>query len=194
MKPFFTIAILLLVCCHVVQADEEAANRPVVRSTEYGAIYAKSVPDASYGQKGKTSVYSVGRQSDTLICTYNWFAIEFYISGRDDATLIRFGPWQRGQKPQDTHLAIGIYRNGKIVKEYSTADIQKQGSGVSVSKSHYQVFAQKVGFRRLQGNDYVYQVKGINGTVFTFDLNTGNIIKKSGESLTDDDTKRQPQP
>ncbi len=51
----------------------------------------------------------------------------------------------------------------------------KMGSGISTSVSHYQVFADRLGFRWLRENDYVYEVKGVNGKVFTFDLTTGNI-------------------
>jgi hypothetical protein len=181
MKTLCAIAILLLTVDCVVRADDEAANRPVVRSSEYGAIYARSVPDESYGQKGKTKIFSVGRENDTVICEYDWYAGNIYIGGSGDATVIRFGPWHRGRKPQDDHLAIGIYRNGKVLKEYSTVEIQKMGSGVSGSVSHYQVFADRLGFRWVKGNDYVYEVKGVDGKVFTFDLNTGNIIEKGTE-------------
>lgn len=181
MKTLPAIAILLFMVDCAVRADEEAANRPVVRSSEYGAIYAKSVPDESYGQKGKTIVFSVGRASDTVICEYDWYANNIYIGGSGDATVVRFGPWHRGHNPQDDHLAIGIYRNGKVLREYSTAEIQKMGSGVSESVSHYQVFADRLGFRWVKGNDYVYVVKGADGKVFTFDLNTGSIIEKGTE-------------
>lgn len=189
MKILFAIVILLFTFCHVTHADQEASNRPIVRAAEYGAIYAKSVPDARYGQAGKTSVFAVGKENDTLICTYDWYANEMYIGGSGDATLIRFGPWHRGHEAQDDHLAIGIYRNGKVIKEYSTAEIQKQGSGISQSVSHYRVFAQKLGFRWLSENDHVYEVKGINGTLFTFDLNTGNILKKTAEPPASSDKK-----
>ena len=187
MKVRYISAVLVLMLGSFTLADDEAANRPVVRSSQYGAIYAKSVPDESYGQKGKTLVFSVGRESDTLICVYDWYAGEIYIGGSGDATLIRFGPWHRGRKPQDDHLAIGIYRNGKALKECSTAEMEKMGSGVSESVSHYQVFSQRLGFRWIKGNAYVYEVKGVSRKVFTFDLDTGNLIEKSTEQTTPGD-------
>lgn len=179
MKTLLAIIILLLTFSPLAHADEEASNRPIVRSGQHGAVYAKSVPHDNYGQAGKTSVFAVGQDNDTLLCTYDWYANEMYLGGTGDATLIRFGPWHRGQKPQADHLAIGIYRNGKVIKEYSTLDLQKLGSGLSQSVSHYQVFAQKLGFRWLKGNDFVYEVKGVNNTLFTFDLNTGHIVKQA---------------
>src|SRR4030067_2966106 len=95
--------VLLMALCVQAVADDEAANRPVVRSSEYGAAYAKSVPNESYGQKGKTRVFSVGKDRDTLISEYDWYASEIYIGGSGEGTLIRFGPWHRGRQPPDTH-------------------------------------------------------------------------------------------
>ena len=60
-RTLFPLAPLLALCTPLA-ADDEAANRPVVRSSEYGGVYARSVPDENYGQKGKTRVYRVGPQ------------------------------------------------------------------------------------------------------------------------------------
>ncbi|MHC4406103.1 MAG: hypothetical protein ACYTG0_41225 [Planctomycetota bacterium] len=152
------IAALVIASSAAVLADDEAANRPVVRSSEYGSVYAKSVPEENYGQKGKTSVFGVRADRDTLICEYDWYANEIYIGGAGESTLIRFGPWQRGRKPQKDQLALGIYRNGKTVREYSTAEMERLGSGVSQSVSHYTILRRRLGFRWLKGNSYVYEV------------------------------------
>jgi hypothetical protein len=183
-----------LLAATIVHADDEAANIPVVRSSQYGGAYAKSVPDASYGQKGKTMIFSVGREDDNLLSEYDWYSSEIYLGGAGGTTVIRFGPWHRGREPQADHLAIGIYRNGKTLREYSTVEIEKMGGGVSESVSHYQVFGERIGFRWLKGNAYVYEVKGVNGKVFTFDLDTGNIIEKSTEPSAGGDGKPAPQP
>ena len=76
-----TVCALLAASCGAALADDEAANRPVVRSSEYGAVYAKSVPDEGYGQKGKTRVFSVGKDRDTLISEYDWYANDICIGG-----------------------------------------------------------------------------------------------------------------
>ena len=176
--------ITLIVACHVAStlctvawADEEIANGPVVISSKDGAVYAKSVPDEGYGQKGKTRVFTVAKDRDKLHCQYDWYANEFYIGG--DGTVVRFGPWHRGFEPQDGHLAVGIYRNGKSIREYTTLEMQNLGSGVSKSKSHYVVFERRLGFRRLKGNAHTYEVEGVSGEVFSLDLDTGAIIQKS---------------
>jgi hypothetical protein len=175
------VEVFLAMSCVMALADDEAANGPVVRSSEYGGVYAKSVPAEPYGQKGKTMVFGVGQDCDTLICEYEWYANEMYLGGAGDATVVRFGPWQRGRSPQGEHLALGIYRNGKTVREYSTLEMQQLGSGVSESVSHYTIFKRRFGFRWLKGNDYVYEVEAVGGKVFQLDLTTGSVTEKNAE-------------
>ncbi len=169
--------VLLAVMAKAVLADQEASNRPVVRASQYGAVYAKSVPFDYYGQEGVTRVYCVGEDEDTLIAEYDWFANEIYMGGSGDATLVRFGPWHRDREPSDDHLAIGIYRDGELIREYSTLELFEMGSGVQASVSHYRIFGRRLGFSWFEGYDYVYQVEGISGKVFTFDLETGDILE-----------------
>lgn len=176
MKTGLFAVVLAAAFCIPVAADDEAPNRPVVRSSEYGAIYAKSVPEESYGQKGRTRVFGVGRDRDTLVCEYEWYASEIYIGGSGDGTVIRFGPWHRGNKPLESHLALGIYRDGKTLREYSTLELQSLGSGLTKSVSHYAVFDRRLGFRWLRENSHVYEVAGVSGKVFRFDLDTGAIV------------------
>ncbi|MDH3585402.1 MAG: hypothetical protein OER86_14460 [Phycisphaerae bacterium] len=173
---FLPACCLLLALPVSALADEEAANRPVVRSSQYGAIYARSVPDEGYGQKGRTTVFSVGKERDTVLNTYNWYANEIHIGGSGDRTLVRLGPWQRGRQANAAHLALGIYRDGKTIREYSTLEMQSLGSGLSSSTSHYTVFRKQLGFRWLSGNNFAYDVRGESGKRFTFDLDSGKII------------------
>ncbi|MBZ5535071.1 MAG: hypothetical protein LAO31_03875 [Acidobacteriia bacterium] len=189
------IAAFVIASSAAVLADDEAGNRPVVRSSENGSVYAKSVPEENYGQKGKTSVFSVGADRDTLICEYEWYANTIYIGGAGEQTLIRFGPWQRGRKPQKDHLALGTYRNGRTVREYSTAEMERLGSGLSTSVSHYTIFRRHLGFRWLKGNSYVYEVEGVSGKVFTIELETGSLTEKPAEPSAGGDVgSRAPQP
>ena len=181
-KLLIIAALSLAFSIDIIFADDEAANRPVVRSSEYGSMFGKSIPEESYGQKGKTRVFSVGADRDTLVYEYPWYANIFYIGGSGERTLIRFGPWQRGSNPEKDHLALGIYRDGKTVKEYSTIEMVNFGSGISTSVSHYTVFGQHLGFRWLKENNYVYEVEGVSGKVFTFDLETGLLAEKNSNS------------
>ena len=176
-----------VVLCVFVFADDEVSNQPVVRSSEDGAVYANSIPEESYGHKGKTQIFGVGKDRDTLICEYKWYAGEIYVGGSGDHTVVRLGPWQRGRKPEESHLALGLYREGKTLREYSALEMQKLGSGVSTSISHYTLFKRRLGFRWLQGNSYLYEVEGVSGKIFSFDLDTGQIISPiEKEGLSND--------
>ena len=84
--------ILVSVFCTSAMADKEATNAPVLRCSESGRGYAKSIPEDAYGQKGQTRVYRVSRDDDVLMWEYDWYAREIYIGGFADATLVRFGP------------------------------------------------------------------------------------------------------
>jgi hypothetical protein len=163
------------------RADQEARNLPIVKSGEYGRRYAKSIPDEGYGQKGETHVYRVEAGTDVLECSYDWFSGTLYLGGIWDMTLVRFGPWHRGREVLPEHLAIGIYRDGKTIREYSCADMIKAGSGMSQSVSHYRVFGKTVGFRRLEANKFVFEVEGASRKLFAFDLDTGEILNTNAE-------------
>jgi len=147
------------------------------------------VPAEGYGQKGKTQVFSVGKDADTVICAYDWYANEIYIGGAGDRTLIRFGPWHRGRKPQKPHFALAIYRNGKRVREYTTLELERLGCGVSESVSHYTIFRRRLGFRWLKGNEYVYEVEGVSGKTLTFDLGTGAVVERTNEQPAEGDAE-----
>lgn len=169
---FALMALVLL--AGAALADQEASNRPIVRSSEYGAYYAKSVPLEEYGPKGVTRVYHVGASEDTFLYEYPWYATEIFLGGSGDGTLVRFGPWARGSEPSEDHLAIGFYRDGKVVREYSTLEIANLGSGVLRSVSHYEVFGQPLGFV-WNRDDVFYEVMGVDGVLLRFDLETGEL-------------------
>lgn len=181
MKSMLAVMVMMAAVT-VAFADQEASNIPVVRASEYGRTYAKSIPFGSYGTEGVTRVYSVGIDEDILIGEYDWYAGEMYIGGSGDATLVRFGPWHREWEPRADHLALGIYRDGSTVREYSTLELYELGSGVQPSVSHYRILGRRLGFGWFEGYDYVFQVEGISGKVFTFDLETGELVQLEDEA------------
>lgn len=169
-------AVLAILISKTVSADDEASNRIVVRSSEYGGVYARSIPAESYGSKGKTKIFHVGADQDALIAEYPWYASVIYLGGEGEDTVVRFGPWQRGRQPEAGHFAIGIYRRGKTIREYNTLQMQQLGSGASSSVSHYTIFNNsRPRFRWVKGNTYVLEVEGVSGKVFNFALDTGEV-------------------
>lgn len=173
MKYLFT-ALLLAVAA---MADQEASNVPLVRASEYGRCYARSIPDDLWGTAGTTRIFQVGRDGDVPLAEYPWYASEMYLGGPGDQCLVRFGPWSPGGEPREDHLAIGFYRDGRTLREYSTLEIYSLGSGISRSVSHYEVFGARLGFQSSSGDTFLYRVEGIDGRVFTFDLNSGEILE-----------------
>lgn len=176
MKPYLLPLMALVFLYGAALADQEASNRPIVRSSQYGGYYAKSIPLEDYGQEGVTRVYSVGADEDTFLYEYPWYAAEMYLGGDVDGTLVRFGPWSRGREPQADHLAICFYRNGQVIREYSTLQIANAGGGVSVSVSHYQVFEGRLGFRG-SSHGFFFEVMRVDGNVLCFDLETGELVE-----------------
>ncbi len=188
--PLFYFMILRLIPLLVLSAlltaapafcDEEASNQPLVKSSEWGRLYAKSVPDENYGSKGKTVLYAVEKDKDNLVCTFDWYANQMYILD-NGAIIVRLGPWARGREASADHLAIAFYKDCKELKSYSTLDMAGTPSNVSSSVSHYQIFEKIAGFRWIVSNDFAFDVTTFDGRSLSFDAATGELINKEDES------------
>ena len=181
-------------------ADDEASNVAHVVAGPYGRCYAKSVPDHVYDpadeprQQGRTMVYRVGNSEDVLVQRLDWFSQRLFVrcGPADDIVVVRLGPWHRGHEPHADHLAIAFYKEGKLLKRYSTLDIagdEKAQSGgptiyrnVSTSVSHYTVFdsaPEMVKITTARGavfeDNWVIRAKTIDGRLLIFDMATGNL-------------------
>ncbi|MBO0861100.1 MAG: hypothetical protein J2P21_21975, partial [Chloracidobacterium sp.] len=125
------IKIALYVCLLIMtfgaapaSADDEASNIVYIKSSKYGRIYAKCIPAELYGSKGVTKIYLVKEGEDKLESSYPWYSKEVYLSDRPGGvSVVRLGPWARGQTAKREDLAIGFYLSGETLKEYSTLDI-----------------------------------------------------------------------
>ena len=165
-------------------ADQEASNTPHVQASAYGRCYAKSVPEEHYGGKGVTKVFTVGAEEDRLVHTFDWFSQSLYLvcNVSDSKTpvgvsVVRLGPWPRGRVATAAHLALAFYYKGKEVGSYSTLDIAGEPENVSRSVSHHTVIEKVVGFRRLQANEYAFDVETVDGRKLSFDPVTGGMRK-----------------
>jgi hypothetical protein len=179
------LAILLstaMLIASMAEADEEAGNLPHVQSDTYGRCYAKSLPDEFYGEAGETRIYQVERGADLLLDRYDWFAQQIYLQcnmtrdGDAGASIVRLGPWPRGQEATDDQLAIAFYFRGKLLRSYSTLDIAGAPDNVAASVSHYQVIADVPGYRWIDGNQYAFDIVTIDGRTLSFDPVTGDQL------------------
>ena len=176
------LGVLASVMCTAARADDEAANRVYVRAGQGGMRYAKTIPAESHGQKGKTLVYKVQEGADRLETEYPWYANRLYLGGAGDQTVVRLGPWRRGQEPKEGDLAIGIYRAGKTIKEYQCLDLVKAGWQVETSVSHYAISRKVSGFQWMgKGDKYAFVVVAVSGKVFAFDIDTGELTDVPSE-------------
>jgi hypothetical protein len=161
-------------------ADEEAANRVHVKSSANGRYYAKSIPDADRGSKGKTLVYAVTKDKDKLIATYKWYAQEFFLLDAGP-TIVQMGPWARGHEASKDDLAIAFYKDGKLLRSYSTLDIAGTKDNVSSSVSHYTVFESIQGYRWIISNNFAFDTRTNDGRAVSFDVHTGERLTKEDE-------------
>lgn len=142
--------------------------------------YAKSIPEENYGSKGKTVLYSVDKDSDKPVCTFDWFANQMQVLD-NGGIVVRLGPWARGYKASADHLAIAFYKDCKELKSYSTLDIAGSPDNVSSSVSHYQIFEKISGFRWIVSNDFAFDVVTFDGKTISFDAATGAVLSKQDE-------------
>ena len=175
--------LLALLICLPLLADEEASNRPMVATSEYGGCYAKSVPTEGYGNAGKTLIYRVTEGDDELVHEYGWFSNRIYlVCNASDSTrptgvaAVSMGPWARGREASADVLALAFHYDGKTVREYSTLEIAGEPENVSSSVSHYTVVEEVLGFRWVRSNEYVFELRTADGRTLAFDAVTGERL------------------
>ncbi len=173
---------------HCLPAEELWLNPdpyPQIKASAVGNFYTKSLKidtddePLTNRKKGNTLVYQVVKGKDVLLDTYDWYEYNIYLNQRD---LVRVGTWGKGENPNENDLAIGFYREGKMLKEYSTIEIvdlaYKNKKNVEIMNSHYQVIQYSMGFQSINSSDYSFDVKTHEGTTLSFDPTTGDLIKK----------------
>jgi hypothetical protein len=179
----FTLVWLTLT---VGDADQEAGNRAYVATSAYGQFYAKSVPREPHGLKGSTRIYQVGDPDDVLLHTYDWYSPQIFLEGflgTREVYVVQTGPWHRGARASADDLALAFYKNGRLIRRYSTLEIAGRPENVSASVSHYVVFRRLAGFRRPYGNQLVFDAERHDGQALTFDADTGATLSRAEEGL-----------
>lgn len=152
---------MLLAMPIVGSTDDEASNVPHVVASRHGKCYAKSLPAEDHGEKGLTKVFWVEKGDDKLVHTFDWYSRQIHLEcnvsapGKPTAiSVVRFGPWARGQYANDKDLAVAFYWGGELVARYSTLDIAGWAGNVDASISHYMIFHEIEGFRWQGHNDF----------------------------------------
>lgn len=110
------------------------------------------------------------RRQDSLLASYDWFSRRIFLEcnvasgdGPVALSVVRFGPWARGQEAKAQDLALAFYRGPRLLRRYSTLDIAGRPSNVSASVSHYTVIDSVIGYRWVDGNRYRFDVRRTDG-------------------------------
>ena len=177
-------ALIITALAMPARADDEASNRPLVVTSQYGNCYARSIPSGTYGNEGRTQIFLVEAEADRLIHTYDWYAhtlrLECNVAGADGSvgvSVVGFGPWARGQAADDETLALAFYWNGRLLRRYSTLDLAERPDNVQASISHYTVIDGVIGYQSIAGNRYAFAVRLVDGRELVFDAGAGALVQ-----------------
>lgn len=173
-----TIAVLLLPQ-HPSMAFKADANQPYVATSDDGRCYAKSIPRAVSGDVGVTRIYAVENSADRLLETHEWYSRRLFLScdfrapGTDDIFLVRMLWPLRGERASADKLAMAIYRNGNVVKEYSALDIAGTPGNVRKLGGAYDLFDASPEFKMSWG---IFRARRADGLVLDFNTITGAMV------------------
>lgn len=109
-----------------------------------------------------------------LWTTTDWYAFKVYLSA-DGQYLVRLGNLPRGRRPAADHLAVAFYKNGQLLKSYSTLDLIKDVSAVRASVSHYAFYTGAPVFTSTYAGG-AFTLTSVDKMTYTFDITTGDIV------------------
>jgi len=180
MTKFFC---MLMVCCiamvvpSLVFADQELAPYTYVTASELGRYYFKLVPgqgtENAEGAAGTCFQVEQNGNDKVLWTTKDWYAFKVYLS-MDGHYLVRLGNWPRGHEPAAEHLAVAFYKDGVLLKSYSTKDLIKDLTAVRPSASHYSFYTGTPVFTSTYDGGS-FSLTSVDGITYSFDIRTGEI-------------------
>lgn len=116
-----------------------------------------------------------------------WYATTVYLAA-NGTHLIRMGNWPEGNVPEQDDLAVAFYKEGELLKSYSTADLVGNPNNVRPESDHYFWLARDENYPELTYSNH-FLLKTIENKIFEFDISTGDIIgtMAEAESVTPSD-------
>jgi len=182
--------LLVLLLANSVVADSEIPPFAKVDRPIEGSCYIKQIPEQFEYVTGANNII-IGRQiteeafvsafkidddgeDQFLWSSVGWYAHKVFLSP-DCEYLVRMGNWARGATPSQEDLAVAFYKNGELLRSYSTADMIKNKDSVSASVSHYFWQADDADYPEFELWADSFSLKTIEGTVFKFNYKTGAI-------------------
>ena len=157
---FMKLVLLLItvvgIAVHDVNADSPRTPFPYIVTASNGIVYFRMFPRPRPGNwsDGYGIAYRIrDNGSDVEMWrTRGWFSTEVFLSN-DGGFLVAMGPWNGGSEPRNEDLALAFYREGKVIKQYSTADLVKDKSKVMKTLSHYDWLARDAELKNRIGKE-----------------------------------------
>ncbi len=165
-------------------AAKAAANRPYVESMKGGAFYARCIPSGKFDSAGSTDVYRVGMEKDERVAHYDWYSRDGLVLGWSPIAG-EVAVMARRSEPADSpdkQIELGFYLGGKLLRSWSTAELQKLGATVGWVKAEKPMVRgaefQLGGWEQVDNsNEYVFTVQFAGGKKASFDILTGEVYR-----------------
>jgi len=179
MRNFVVLSFIMLAAfSSTILADKEKVNDQYSVTSPNGKYIIELIPSANFGEAGKGFAFAKAdpQRKDTL-WHIDWFAKKVFLAD-DGSHLIRFGPWARDKKGLGD-IAIGFYKNGKVVKQYLVKDLVKDKKSISATVSHYTWESCDSAVVSGLSKDFkTYSLVTTDRIIYVFNTSTGKIIKK----------------
>lgn len=177
MKTCLLFALLFACIASVVFADSSASPYSYVAPSEDGRVFAlvvaPLVKEPDWHIVLRQPYIALNECQDDGSFKELWrikdfYSFKVYLSW-DAKYLVAIGPWNTGDMPSKQDVALSFFREGKLIKVFSTADLIDDPKKVRVSVSHYewQDFSDEQ-YPRVEGN--LFQIKTTEGRVVAFGM------------------------
>jgi hypothetical protein len=124
-----------------------------------------------------------------------WYSFRCFLSD-DGRYLVRLNDWPVGHKLSKEDAAIAFYDRGKLLRQFSTADLVKDETKVHPSASHYEWFFRPKelaeDFPGPEAPQYAdptntFCLTTVDGITYTFDATKGEITASRRNPLPKED-------
>jgi hypothetical protein len=175
---------IIIVLSGQLHADSPARQTARVTASNLGSAYFVMAPKKQHllngvlklkgDAHGKAFKLNEAGGSKLLWEVSGWYAFSVFISD-DGKYLVRMGNWAQGIAPSEEDLAVSFYKEGVEIRRYSTKELVKNPADVKRTTSHYFWQAEELDLPMLNWNNE-FRVKTIDGYLYVFDIESGNLI------------------
>jgi hypothetical protein len=197
MKSFILGLIIALSTAGNLRADTPVAPFAFVAPSWSGMYYFEMIPPQWNAAKdglldnGHGVAYQLLRDGSRkeLWRTAGWYSGRVFLA-EGGVFLVRLEPVIDGHHVSQGDLALAFYKNGVLMKQYSTADLVRNPEKVVSTVSHYYWLASDVQRVRSEGTggkdldadaeprlllNSTFRIKTCDGLVHVFDVTSGNL-------------------